>query len=210
MIDENKNPVTGNVSDKKRQAIIDAAISEFIEHGFQKASMDRISVQADVSKRTVYKHFESKEKLFGEISKRIFNEALEATEYEYTNTVSLELQLTHIAQQETQLITSAYYVDASRMLMAEHMLNPQLGLEALAKVITLESGLKRWLKSAVQDNALSITDFDLAASQFFSLLKSVMYWPQIVYRRQAPEKQEQDTIIASAVRMFLAEYRSKG
>ena len=51
-------------SELKKQAIIDAAKQEFQDKGFQHASMDNIAQSADVSKRTVYNHFASKEILF--------------------------------------------------------------------------------------------------------------------------------------------------
>ena len=48
----------------KHAQIMDAARVEFLDNGFGDASMDRIAKGADVSKRTLYKYFESKEKLF--------------------------------------------------------------------------------------------------------------------------------------------------
>lgn len=42
---------------------IDAAVAAFLTKGFAAASMDRITSTADVSKRTVNRHFQSKEDL---------------------------------------------------------------------------------------------------------------------------------------------------
>ena len=52
-----------SVSDQKKKQIVQAAIAEFQEKGYAGASMDRISERAQVSKRTVYNHFESKDVL---------------------------------------------------------------------------------------------------------------------------------------------------
>lgn len=52
------------LTDRKRVAIIDAAIEEFLAAGYDATSMDRIAARANVSKRTVYNHFPSKEALF--------------------------------------------------------------------------------------------------------------------------------------------------
>jgi TetR/AcrR family transcriptional regulator, regulator of autoinduction and epiphytic fitness len=57
-------------STEKREQIFRAAVVEFQETGFRAASMDRISARAGASKRTVYKNFESKEKLFRELMRR--------------------------------------------------------------------------------------------------------------------------------------------
>ena len=60
-------PVSTRLTDRKRDAIVVAAIAEFREHGFAGTSMDRIAAAAEVSKRTVYNHFPSKDDLFAEI-----------------------------------------------------------------------------------------------------------------------------------------------
>ncbi|MCF5632840.1 TetR family transcriptional regulator, partial [Pseudomonas syringae] len=49
------------LTDQKREAIVLAAIAEFGDRGFEITSMDRIAARAEVSKRTVYNHFPSKE-----------------------------------------------------------------------------------------------------------------------------------------------------
>ena len=51
----NATPVTPRLTDRKREAIIQAAIAEFRDNGFKVTSMDRIAARAEVSKRTVYR-----------------------------------------------------------------------------------------------------------------------------------------------------------
>ena len=60
------------LTDRKREAIVQAAISEFRSNGFDITSMDKIAATAGVSKRTVYNHFASKEELFAEILHRLW------------------------------------------------------------------------------------------------------------------------------------------
>lgn len=50
--------------DRLREHILYAAKDVFLEMGFERASMDAISSRAETSKRTLYAHFESKEKLY--------------------------------------------------------------------------------------------------------------------------------------------------
>ncbi len=50
-------------SELKRQAILQAARDAFQEHGVHNTSMDELAALAQVSKRTVYNHFASKEVL---------------------------------------------------------------------------------------------------------------------------------------------------
>jgi TetR/AcrR family transcriptional repressor of mexJK operon len=54
----------------KREAILDAALSAFLEVGYAATSMDGVAARAMVSKATIYAHFESKEQLFGAVIRR--------------------------------------------------------------------------------------------------------------------------------------------
>ncbi|MEM7041061.1 MAG: helix-turn-helix domain-containing protein, partial [Bacteroidota bacterium] len=56
------------LTEKKRKDIIDAAIDEFREQGFLGAKTTSIARRANVSSRTLYNHFESKDALFEAIS----------------------------------------------------------------------------------------------------------------------------------------------
>lgn len=47
-----------------REHILYAAKNVFLEMGFERASMDVIAARAETSKRTLYAHFENKEKLY--------------------------------------------------------------------------------------------------------------------------------------------------
>jgi len=50
--------------DKLREHILWTAKDVFLEMGFERASMDVVAGRAETSKRSLYAHFESKEKLF--------------------------------------------------------------------------------------------------------------------------------------------------
>lgn len=50
--------------DELREHILRAAKDVFLEQGFERASMDEVASRAATSKRSLYAHFESKEKLF--------------------------------------------------------------------------------------------------------------------------------------------------
>src|ERR1700730_11488060 len=50
--------------DKLREPILWVAKDVFLELGFERASMDVVASRAETSKRSLYAHFESKEKLF--------------------------------------------------------------------------------------------------------------------------------------------------
>lgn len=70
-------------SQQKHLDIINAAKEEFIEFGFLAANMDRITSSAEVSKRTLYRHFESKEVLFESVLTIINDSVNESVSYHF-------------------------------------------------------------------------------------------------------------------------------
>ena len=60
-------PVEPGRSERKRRAILEAATEVFLRDGYLGTNMDDIAALSEVSKQTVYKHFDSKEALFIEI-----------------------------------------------------------------------------------------------------------------------------------------------
>ena len=59
------------LSEQKRLQILDAAEELFHSFGVEHTSMDQLALQAQVSKRTVYNHFATKEQLFQAILQRM-------------------------------------------------------------------------------------------------------------------------------------------
>lgn len=57
-----------------RQAILDAATSEFAEHGLSGASVRDIAARTDTSKHMIYYHFHSKEGLYSAVLERAYEE----------------------------------------------------------------------------------------------------------------------------------------
>ncbi|MEV6975274.1 TetR family transcriptional regulator [Kitasatospora sp. NPDC093806] len=52
---------------RTRQALLDAAVEEFAEHGFEGARVDRVGSRAGINKERIYQYFGNKEKLFGHV-----------------------------------------------------------------------------------------------------------------------------------------------
>lgn len=59
-----RSPRTRRGSAQTRDAILQAAIAEFAEHGYSGARIERIVERADSNMRLVYVHFSSKEELY--------------------------------------------------------------------------------------------------------------------------------------------------
>jgi TetR/AcrR family transcriptional regulator of autoinduction and epiphytic fitness len=90
---------TRTLTERKRDAILAAALSEFDARGFQATSMDRIAHSAQVSKRTVYNHFTTKDALFDAIAHELSGRVEAVTTFPYTSRQPVDDQLRQIGAQ---------------------------------------------------------------------------------------------------------------
>lgn len=54
-------------TEKTKRLLLDAAVEEFAEHGFQGARVDRVAKSAGVNKERIYQYFGNKEQLFATV-----------------------------------------------------------------------------------------------------------------------------------------------
>ena len=89
-------------SDVKREAIIQAATQAFQEYGVNGTSMDKLAELANVSKRTVYNHFATKEDLVMHLITKQFEEAKLSITVEYDSSRDLSEQLCELILQDIE------------------------------------------------------------------------------------------------------------
>jgi TetR/AcrR family transcriptional regulator, regulator of autoinduction and epiphytic fitness len=199
--------VTLSRSEQKRQAVLDAAVQEFQRCGFAGASMDAIAELAQVSKRTVYNHFGSKEILFEQATVLLWSRSKAAATVAFDATRPLAEQLAQIARQSWAFYQQNDFIELARVVMAEYIRQPERAVAAMAQLEQQEGGLESWLKAAVAAGALDVPDLKLAASQFWGLFKTFSFWPKVFQLGSYDAQQQQ--IIESNVAMFLALYQAK-
>jgi TetR/AcrR family transcriptional regulator of autoinduction and epiphytic fitness len=151
------------LSDRKKLDILKAARIEFEKNGFEGTSMDLISKTAQVSKPTVYNHFENKEILFESIVQNMFESIFLASEYKFDETVELRIQLLEIAHQEIQLFESTGFIPFSKVVMAEAIRNPLFSEKIMCSLSEKELGIEVWLKSAKEAGVVQVENTSLAA-----------------------------------------------
>ena len=199
-------PSPNRLTDRKRDAIVQAAIAEFRQHGFNGTSMDRVAAAAEVSKRTVYNHFPSKEDLFEAILMLMWERSRSPEELVYNPHLPLRGQLLELLGHKMRLLDDASFIDLSRVAMADMMHTPERARAIATKLSAKEEGLPRWLRAAQQDGRLSCSDPAFAAHQIQSLLKAFAFWPQITLGQPTLDAASQARVIESAIDLFLAGY----
>ncbi len=65
---------------RTREAIVLAAVDEFLEHGFAGATVARVAVRAGLAKGTPYSYFPSKEALFAGVVRHVVTNVLDEAE----------------------------------------------------------------------------------------------------------------------------------
>ena len=191
----------------KRAAILDAARALFVEQGFGGVSMDGIAAQAGVSKLTVYSHFGDKETLFTEAISLQCQQMMPEVLFRDEPCGGVREQLLEIGHAFFTMICSDTAISTHRM-----MLTPGCG-DARLRQMFWEAGPQRMhrvlaelLGKRMERGELRIDDLQLAASQFFCLLKGELHSLMMCGIRGLPSTAEVDAHIAASIDFFLRAY----
>lgn len=194
------------LTDRKRHAIIEAAIDEFRTAGYETTSMDRVAARAGVSKRTIYNHFPSKEVLFAEILRRLWETAVGGEELSFRADRPLRDQLLELVAQKLRLLNDESFVSLARVAIAAGIHSPERARDMVARMGEREEGLTVWIREAAAAGRLKVTDPVFASHQLQGLVKGFAFWPQITLAQPPLDAAMQKQVAESAVDMFLAHY----
>jgi TetR/AcrR family transcriptional regulator of autoinduction and epiphytic fitness len=195
------------LTDRKREAIIQAAITEFRANGFEVTSMDKIAATAGVSKRTVYNHFPSKEELFAEILNQLWARISAEQSVTYNRDQPLREQLRQMLQAKVQLMADENFLTLARVAIAATIHSPERAQNMIERMGEREEALTVWIRAAQADGRLKPVDPEFAAHQVQGLLKTFGFWPQMSMGRAALDVEMQNSVAESALEMFLACYQ---
>lgn len=192
------------LTDRKRAAIIQAAIAEFRANGFDITSMDKIAATAGVSKRTVYNHFPSKEELFAEILNQLWARLTAEPETSYRPDLPLREQMRRMLMAKLQMMSEDSFLDLARVAIAATIHSPERAQNMVARMGEREESLTLWIRAAQADGRLKPVEPEFAAQQIQGMLKSFAFWPQISMGLPTLSAERQSTVVESALDMFLA------
>ncbi|WP_414448082.1 TetR/AcrR family transcriptional regulator [Burkholderia sp. 22PA0099] len=203
-MDSNASPT--RLTDRKRAAIVGAAIDEFLSAGYDATSMDRIAASAQVSKRTVYNHFPSKEALFAAILHRLWDSTRAGDAPVYRADAPLRGQLIELLMRKLRLLSDDTFLSLVRVAIAAAIHSPERAREMVSRLGEREEDLGAWIRAATADGRLSVDDPRFASEQLQGLVKSFAFWPQVAMGQPAVAGPAQRVLAESAADMFLARY----
>jgi len=193
------------LSEHKRTAILDAALTEFEARGFRETSMDRIATTAGVSKRTVYNHFASKELLFEAIAARLIACVQQVGDHPYDPLQPPAGQLREIGGQILDMLATPSFLTLAKVTLVELIRSPQLAGKTYQLFRERQTGVARWLAAAAADGLLAVDDPVWAADQFLGLINAFALWPQLLGDQPVPDARQRARILDTTLSMFLAD-----
>lgn len=192
------------LTERKRQSIIDAAIDEFREQGFLGANVTRIAKQAQVSIRTLYKHFETKEELFEVICDIMLEENSTKPLAHYDPSRELEDQLIESVTDYARDFESNDYIGLKRIVFSEFLRNQHRASTFFEKASAYEFPVENLVKEAIDAGELRKVDYKYVTNQLLGLIKTFLFWPTLL---TGNKQREPEQIIADSVKMFLSYYQ---
>lgn len=194
-------------SKEKRQQILQAAEDLFTRHGFEGVSMDLVAEQANVSKQTVYSHFQSKEKLFSAtISQACEANMLSAAFID--EHAPCEEMLLEIARRFIHLLLSRGAIQIYRLAVGNAEQHPHLAqLFYQAGPQHTVRTVADYLARQQEIGTLNITNPHQAACQFLSMLEGDMVIQAMLNVSNALEESAQvEDYLKSCVALFVRAY----
>jgi TetR/AcrR family transcriptional regulator, mexJK operon transcriptional repressor len=200
-------------SERRRQAIVQAATEVFVRHGYRGATTDEVAARAAVSKQTVYKHFADKEHLFAEVILDTTLQVSEALSSAVAGTLvdarDVRTALREVADGFLRALLQPEVLRLRRLVIAEADRFPEVGRAWFDRgfdraLVILGDAMRQLADRGLLHN---LSDPTLAAYQFAGL---VMYQPmnQVMFAGTdaLPPADKLGRIADAAVEMFLATY----
>jgi AcrR family transcriptional regulator len=199
-------------SERRRQAIIQAATEVFLRHGYLGATTDEVAARASVSKQTLYKHFADKQHLFAEtiLDTTIhLVDGLSNAASTLADAQDVRTALRDLADGYLRGLLQPGVLRLRRLVIAEADRFPDVGRAWFDRgfdrsLVILGEAMRRLADRGLLRN---VSDPTLAAYQFAGL---VMYQPmnQVMFAGTdaLPPADTLNRIADSAVEMFLARY----
>jgi AcrR family transcriptional regulator len=193
---------------QKRDQILSGAHRIFSRMGYDAASMNDITREAQVSKGTIYVYFNSKEDLFEALIERERAVLFAGVESALDVPGTLADKLHALASAIIRVLCSDTVIRAHRIVIGVSERMPDLGLRFFERgAMRTARLLKAFLLAEADRGSLAIPDPDLAAAQFVELATAGLFRRRLFGQMATPPTDAEIKRNADAtVAMFLAFY----
>lgn len=188
----------------RRRAMLDAAISVFLDNGYEGASLDLVIERSGGSRRTLYEHFGNKEGLFQAAIETLFERILARLSSLDLETDDPQDALIEAGRSFLTALVTPDMLAGFRTVLGEARRFPALGEGFLQR--GPEGAYTRvaaWLRHQTENGSLIVSDPDLAARQFIELVKGDVHLRALLRPTDPPSETEIERHVRQAVRTFL-------
>ncbi len=189
----------------KQQAILDAAREEFFDVGYAAASIERIAQAAEVSKVTIYNHYQGKENLFSAVVASQCEMMRFAVDRALGGSDDFRDELIAFGQSMLGFLSSEEILRFDRRLAGEIERYPEMGeLFLEAGPHRLRAMLSAAMAEAMERGHIARADPYVAASHLFGIIRG---FTEVEWRFGNLENTRLDEArVADAVDRFLRAY----
>ncbi len=189
----------------KRDAVLDAAVAEFLAHGYEHATLAAIAARAGASTATVFKHFNAKADIFGAVMARVFGNDAPPHEVPRPPAGDPRAGLLAIGRDYAATLARGETRALFRVMIAEVPRFPELGRELYEKgKRPYLDRLHAYLWAEAAAGTLRIAEVPMAARQFLGMINDVTFWPHMLVADL--EEADAGAVVAAAVETFLRGY----
>lgn len=195
------------LTEQKREDILNGAVEEFSEHGYTAARTSRIAQRAGVSSRTLYKHFEGKEALFGAIMERFFKRINSEAQTILDEKKDLREQMIEVVEHYIEAISDEQLLSMNRIGMAEFLRDRDLAERVFEKKSCFINPIHSLIVQAMDRGLIRRDDSRYAVEKLVSLLEGFFFLPLLLLGKYRQTERSPGLVIADCVDMFLSQYR---
>ena len=190
--------------EKRRRAVLEAAIELFLENGYAATSLDMVIAKAGGSRRTLYEHFGNKEGLFAASIEHVMNGMLSTLGSLDFNSDDPEHQLSDVGYRFLATMTAPRTRALFRILLAELNRFPELGC------MLFERGPEQayrqiadYLRIQTAQGRLRIGEPEWAARHFIEMVKGELHLRALMCPERLPDDAGLQAHVQQTVRYFL-------
>ncbi len=161
--------------------------------------MDRIAEVSQVSKRTIYNHFGSKDALFQAVIEQLLEAVMARKQIAWNPEIALETQLRSFAHAKTSIVDDEQWLALVKVVLGIAIQQPERAKATMEAAGDGEAALVRWLEAAHAAGRLNVPNPQLSSKLFWGMVAGTLFWPQIFEEPlDAPRREElTDEVIAT-------------
>ena len=201
---------TTEQAEARHDELLDAALEEFLEHGFELATIEMIAARISMTKRTVYARYADKASLFrGAVQRAIERQIVPQHVLEGFDQGDLAATLESVARLRIGQVMTPNGLRLQRIINTESYRFPGIftdNFEQSAKpVLDFVAGV---LDRAIAAGQIAPTDSGFAASAFMSMVVGGQV--RAIVSGRVPTRLELDRKVTFTVRLLLDGLRPRG